>query len=443
MSVVGKREDTDIPKNVRMYGTELTGNTVIPLALDQSGQITVSLETADTLIAKVSGETLIVKNSGQVLSIASGTIVISQVSGESVSTTVSGNVIIAKVSGETITVASGLNVIPQSGIFVLWASGAAVTTGTSLTLDSGSVVMPEAFAIASGKVSISSGQVTAKVSGEVVSTASGNEIIWRGVTVSGVVKISGETIVSASGVNIIWRGVTVSGSVIVSGTVSVSGNVVTSASGTEIIWRTPIISGSVIVSGNVGISSGIEIIWRPSNESGQSVLAKITSPNDTVEDSVITIDFVHHMIHDGKYFDAFYYQADAGTVSGVVLHLVTPEDKAVHFEALIESDVPGIIEMWEGATVGTSGTIVTVRNHKRDSTTSGTVLAFSQPGYTSGGGTLVQKRFIGVNGNVVKLGGTLRENSERILKSGTNYLIKFVPENTDNNIVIQGEWYEV
>lgn len=376
MSTVDKRIDTDVPKNVRLYGTELTGNTVIPLALDQSGQISVSLETADTLIAKVSGETLIVKNSGQIIT--------------------------AKISGDTVVV----------------ASGAYVVTGAAITLDSGSVVMPEAFSISSGKLSVSSGQLIAKVSGEVVSVASGVEIIWRTPITSG--------------------------SVIVSGSVSVSGSVVTAASGIELIWRTPIISGSVIVSGTVSAASGVEVIHRPANNSGLVVNSYIKSPIDATDGDLVTIDAVHHEIHEGKYFEAYTYAENAGTISGVVLHLLTPVDATrIHWAGIVESDVAAVIELWENVTVGTSGTVVTVYNRNRDSVTTAETLAFSQPGYTSGSGSLLQKRYIGIDRPATQLGGSIRNNSERILKSGTNYIVKVIPSASPSKVFVGSEWYEV
>lgn len=96
MSAINKRLDTDIPKNVRLYGTELTGNTVIPLALDQSGQITVSLETADTLIAKVSGETFKLAPASSIL--AGYTVVTSNSGGTVVSSGLVINVTIKNIN---------------------------------------------------------------------------------------------------------------------------------------------------------------------------------------------------------------------------------------------------------------------------------------------------------------------------------------------------------
>jgi hypothetical protein len=228
-----------------------------------------------------------------------------KVSGETIVSKVSGETVLALVSGQTVTVASGLYVSAQFS--------------ATLTLSSGSVIIGDSFSINSGSVSVSSGQVTAKVSGEVVSVASGAEIIWRvpitsgsvivsgnvGTSVSGNVvlaKISGETLQVAgvaSGldgavgfINYTTYDTTekaldvhvrntsilskVSGETVIG---KISGNVVSIASGAEIIWRASVTSssGNIIVSKVSGevvsTASGLEIIWRIPITSGSVIVS--------------------------------------------------------------------------------------------------------------------------------------------------------------------------
>jgi hypothetical protein len=187
------------------------------------------------------------------------------------------------------------------------------------------------------------------------------------------------------------------------------------------------------------VLSGAEIVWRPNNISGARV---IVSPDDLVPDAVVTMDLVHHEVHEGDYFGAYLYSENASVVSGVVYHVLTPNAKGIHWDAYIESDIAGVLELWENATVSTSGAIVFARNNRRDSATSSTVLVFSQPGYTSGAGTLLDKRYVGASNPKTEIGGSIRNTVERILKSGEDYLIKFVPISSPNHVYIKSEWYE-
>jgi len=131
-----------------------------------SGEVHV---TSGQLIAKVSGESVVV-TSGVVAASVSGNIVISKVSGESVIVTsglmiskVSGEIVTAKVSGETVVQASGAWL--ASGIWVQ-NRGAVLVSGAVVV--SGAVMVSGFVSIYSGSVSVSSGQIISKVSGEVV-----------------------------------------------------------------------------------------------------------------------------------------------------------------------------------------------------------------------------------------------------------------------------------
>lgn len=192
--------------------------------------------------------------------------------------------ILSRISGDTVK-------IKTSGEpFLIHAMGSGLVNPTNLTytaygtdLNALDVYVRNPSAI---PVTASGDTILTSISGNLVSLASGVEVVVGSVTadISGnvvIAKISGETTVAASGIEIIWRtpiisgSVQVSGGVIVSGTVntSVSGNITSLASGSEIIWRIPITSGSVIVSGNVGVLSGAEIVWRVPITSGSVIIS--------------------------------------------------------------------------------------------------------------------------------------------------------------------------
>jgi len=201
-----------------------------------SGQL-IAKVSGETVIAKVSGETVIGKISGEVVKVSgevvqvsgqavkvSGATVIGKISGETVVTTISGNVIgisgqtvIAKVSGEVVHISgqavkvsgqivyvsgqpvkvSGQTVVAEVSGQIVYVSGQPVVTSIS-----GNVVKVSGEKVlvitASGDYVSVSGQVIAKVSGEVVQV-SGQAVKVSGqiVYVSGQpVKVSGQTVVA-------------------------------------------------------------------------------------------------------------------------------------------------------------------------------------------------------------------------------------------------------
>lgn len=196
--------DASVPRNVQLY-VEDTSNQLIPLKSDLSGQLSVDITVGD-IIAIISGD-ITAKVSGETVSVASGTVIRREL--------LSGLGIL--ISGQTVAIASGgiidrgllsgLQVINQSGI------GVVINSGVGVTIQSGVVI------------------------------ASGAEIIWRGIQVSGAIIVSGSVIISGLvGVYSGLIGVT-SGEVhIISGSIGAQ------------------ISGAVQISGVVGISGAVQIL---------------------------------------------------------------------------------------------------------------------------------------------------------------------------------------
>jgi len=162
-------------------------------AVKISGQ-TVVVRSGSYVMADISGETIIAKISGQIV----------YVSGQPVK--ISGQTVIAKISGQIVKI-SGQTVVVQSGSYVM-----ADISGQVVQISG------QAVHVSSGHIHVSSGQVIAKVSGEVmeivlptefktglirwITSASGGEVLHSGAvkaaqvkslaTNSGVIAIGGE-----------------------------------------------------------------------------------------------------------------------------------------------------------------------------------------------------------------------------------------------------------
>lgn len=301
---VNNRRGISVPDGVLVHGIDSSGHTVV-LGTNLSGDLNVSLGGTTNVTANVSGQA--VKISGET--------VVAKISGESINASVSGATVISKVSGEMIRIASGAYVIAEFSAV--------------LTLTSGSVIIGDTFAVLSGSISVSSGNVIADTSGSTIKVASGAEIIWRIPITSGSVIVSGTVSTSVSGnivtakmsgeqlqlagvasgldgavgtihyttytttenaldVNVMNTSVVakVSGEAV---STTVSGNVVSIASGAEIIWRASVTSssGNIVIakiSGDtVSVASGAEIIWRVPITSGSVIVSGTVGVNSGVE----------------------------------------------------------------------------------------------------------------------------------------------------------------
>jgi hypothetical protein len=116
MSVIVKKIDTDVPKNVRLYGTDTAGG-VVPMLTDLSGQLSIEVSVADSLVAKISGETVIAKTA-------------------SLGTAVSGNVFSVGTSGTQFPAVAGrvFNLALMTSNVIYIAGAATVNSGTGYIL---------------------------------------------------------------------------------------------------------------------------------------------------------------------------------------------------------------------------------------------------------------------------------------------------------------------
>jgi len=361
MSIDTKRQESlDVPENVRLWAIDESGQ-LIHLVCDTSGQLKVDVELGDEL-AILSGE----------VHVLSGDVVVESGQIEVVGQDQSGAVRVPMI---------------QSGTRKL-----AITA-------SGSEI-----GVASGEVHVMSGELIAKVSGETVSVASGAEIIWRGVQVSGAVivsgdvKISGETVTVASGAEIIWRGVQVSGTVGVSGEVTskISGEAIlaarnlptpglsgaptiasgdvgwllTDADGRAIVGvesgEIHILSGEVVakVSGEtVSVASGVEIIWRGVQVSGTVEVSGGVVVSGTVR-AEVSGDIVKISGETVSLQSGTTVLLESGTkvkVSGEVLKVIAPSALLADYVQI--TDQSGGTELASGAIVHVTVTNINESGH--------------------------------------------------------------------------------
>lgn len=165
---------------------------------------------------------------------------------------------------------------------------------------------------------------------------------------------------------------------------------------------------------------------------------------DEVTGAALTIDIVHHEVHEGEMFHAAYTNGSVSNTANADFQLTTGADKEAHstFEVFAGGQVT--VYLYEAPTTS-GGTAIAAYNMKRISTNTPTATCVHTPTVSSVGTVpLVNGRILpGGTSPTTRVGGGLRVGVEWILKPSTKYLLRAT--NTSGgtiavNIVL--EWYE-
>jgi len=165
-------------------------------------------------------------------------------------------------------------------------------------------------------------------------------------------------------------------------------------------------------------------------------------PQDGISGHLKTIDPVHAIIHDGKYFTATHY-VTVGTGTAVTV-LVTPPLAAtgyeLHFTAEITTNNAGVLQFCENPTAS-GGTAVVSYNHRRGSAivTPATIVHTATVATV---GTVLET-FItsGTSTNKVTIGMEGGQRDEWIPDPADTYLFKFVADNASTRVLIKCKYY--
>jgi len=152
----------------------------------------------------------------------------------------------------------------------------------------------------------------------------------------------------------------------------------------------------------------------------------------------------HHEIHEGEHFFIQNY-TKVGNV-GVLNHTFLTGAKDAHMTFEISgADAGFILQVYEGATGDSDGTVITPLNNKRDSLLASTVYMRENPANTAvTTATLIRQGRFGAGGAVsTRVAGNVQRGNEVILKKATKYLVRITNLSTsDNNINYTYQWYE-
>jgi len=165
-----------------------------------------------------------------------------------------------------------------------------------------------------------------------------------------------------------------------------------------------------------------------------------TANTDALTGAQMSIDTVHHEVHEGMaYFAGF--AASVLNAANLDVLILTNATKEVHYASEINVGGACQLYIYEAPSNVTGGGAVTSWNKRRLGAASPPITVTSAPTVTSlsGANILVNGRLIpGGNSAQTRYGGNLRANTEWILKPNTKYLIR-VTNASGGTIVIGWE----
>lgn len=169
------------------------------------------------------------------------------------------------------------------------------------------------------------------------------------------------------------------------------------------------------------------------------------APFDEETGASVTIDVVHHEVHEGEMFHASYTNAALGNGNAVemLFHVGGAVDAHTVFEVFAGGQVT--VSLYESPTVGANGTALNIYNMNRGITATSNSQVYHTPTISDTGSVaLVNNRVLpGGTSPQTRVGGGIRSGAEWILAPGKNYFLRV--SNTSGGTIavnIGLEWYE-
>jgi len=159
--------------------------------------------------------------------------------------------------------------------------------------------------------------------------------------------------------------------------------------------------------------------------------------------ALVTIDLVHHEVHEGEFYSVSYKTADASPLAdnATLCYVITTGAKYVHFFGLGACGGDAEVEFTEAPTI-TGGTAMTPYNHQRYSTNTSTVTVVRDPTVNTAGTVLVNYLMPGGQGPRA-VGGTGVDRNEWILKTSTKYMLRITNRSGNTQPAsLAMNWYE-
>ena len=161
---------------------------------------------------------------------------------------------------------------------------------------------------------------------------------------------------------------------------------------------------------------------------------------DGITGALVSVDELHHEIHDGEHFTATFAETiGSGSASALLLETPGSAVAEVHFIADLESSAAGTLIFSETPNA-TVGTVVIAYNNKRTSGISALTTITSNGAVTTTG-TILGNMVVGAGGAGNKVGGESGARNEWILNNDDRYLLQYT-SSAASNVAWNVMWYE-
>ena len=163
---------------------------------------------------------------------------------------------------------------------------------------------------------------------------------------------------------------------------------------------------------------------------------------DDVDNTLVSIDFPHHEIHEGNHYTADVFDNSVDIAAPKIVRLTTPASLNPHLITNVSGNGGFLMEFYENPTVNAAGTGITIHNNDRTSgnTSICTVFQDTTTQVPNNDGTLLVGGYSG--GERKKSTAESGQRQEWILKASEDYLVKVTPDANGTKINVVLAWYE-
>ena len=160
----------------------------------------------------------------------------------------------------------------------------------------------------------------------------------------------------------------------------------------------------------------------------------------------ISVDSVHHEIHEGHHFTVVVVDTDVDIAGPKYVRITTPNTVArMHFEAMVSADGAVLVEFYEDPTLLAAGAALTERNNDRNSSVTSVATTFEDTttqAPNNDGTLLFAFRAGGTGVGQTRISAELSKRQEWVLKQNEDYLVKVTADADNTEVIVVFAWYE-
>lgn len=170
----------------------------------------------------------------------------------------------------------------------------------------------------------------------------------------------------------------------------------------------------------------------------EAVLGGLTTDEET--GALVTIESVHHEVHEGRYFTSTYVNTSIGNNGTVDIRIVVKTSE-LHYVAEVKAGGLCTIDFYEGSNLSGGTALATINHYRGRGDANADYTVFHTPVVTAVGTKILQKIIASGSSPQTRIGGELRQTDEFILSPNTTYLLRVTNlsgASTPVGIVISG-----